>query len=285
MALIRLIDLPDLSDKRGGLVAIEANVHIPFEIKRTYYLFASQNVARGFHAHRNLKQLAICLHGSCRFILDDGKTKEDVTLDNPQKGLVIEGLIWREMHDFSHDCVLLVLASEHYDESDYIRNYEEFLAETRKPFIHALADVASQQIGELTRVWQYSVIFKNAKIGNNCNICAHTLIENDVIIGNNVTIKSGVFVWDGLRIEDDVFVGPNVTFTNDKTPRSKQYPSEFPKTTVKQGASIGANATILPGIIIGAKAMIGAGAVVTKDVPDYAIVVGNPARIKGYIEA
>lgn len=132
MSLIRLIDLPDLSDERGGLVAIEANIHIPFEIKRTYYLFDSQNVARGFHAHRNLKQLAICLHGSCRFTLDDGKTNEDVTLDSPQKGLLIEGLIWREMHDFSHDCVLLVLASEHYDELDYIRNYEEFKNETNK---------------------------------------------------------------------------------------------------------------------------------------------------------
>ena len=150
--------------------------------------------------------------------------------------------------------------------------------------IHPLADVKSLNIGKDTRVWQFSVIFENARIGENCNICAHSLIENDVVIGNNVTIKSGVFLWDGTRVEDDVFIGPNATFTNDVMPRSKIYPDVFSRITLKKGASIGANATILPGITIGCKAMVGAGAVVTKDVPDYAVVAGNPATIKRYIE-
>lgn len=152
------------------------------------------------------------------------------------------------------------------------------------PKIHPLAEVKSRNIGRDTRVWQFSVIFENARIGENCNICAHTLIENDVVIGNNVTIKSGVFLWDGTRVEDDVFIGPNATFTNDVIPRSKVYPPVFKGITLKKGASIGANATILPGITIGCKAMVGAGAVVTKDVPDYAVVVGNPAKITRYIE-
>lgn len=152
------------------------------------------------------------------------------------------------------------------------------------PKIHALADVKSSDIGVDTRVWQYSVIFKEARIGKNCNICAHTLIENDVVVGDNVTIKSGVFIWDGSRIEDDVFIGPNATFTNDVMPRSKQYPEVFKGITVQKGASIGANATILPGINIGQYAMVGAGAVVTKDVPARAVVVGNPAKIIRYIE-
>lgn len=150
--------------------------------------------------------------------------------------------------------------------------------------IHQLADVKTSQIGGHTRVWQFSVIFAKARIGKNCNICAHTLIENDVIVGDNVTIKSGVFIWDGSRIEDDVFIGPNATFTNDVLPRSKKYPDEFKGITVEKGASIGANATILPGITIGQYAMVGAGAVVTKDVPARAVVVGNPAKIIRYIE-
>lgn len=149
--------------------------------------------------------------------------------------------------------------------------------------IHPLADVKSLNIGIDTTVWQFSVIFKNAMIGDNCNICAHTLIENDVVIGNNVTIKSGVFLWDGTRVEDDVFIGPNATFTNDRLPRSKIYPPTFNGITLRKGASIGANATILPGVTIGCKAMVGAGAVVTKNVPDYAVVTGNPAIITRYL--
>ena len=284
MSLVKLIDLPNLGDERGGLVAIESNKSIPFEVKRLYYIFNTTNKPRGFHAHLDLKQVAICLKGSCRFILDDGYKKEEVILNSAAQGLVIESLMWREMHDFSEDCVLLVLASEHFDEADYIRNYEDFLRIVNKPYIHPLSDVRSKNIGQKTKVWQYSIIFPQAVIGENCNICAHTLIENDVSIGNNVTVKSGVYLWDGITLEDNVFIGPSVTFTNDKKPRSKQYPDDFPKTVVKQSASIGANATILPGITIGVNALVGAGAVVTKDVPENAIMIGNPAVIKGYVE-
>ena len=152
-----------------------------------------------------------------------------------------------------------------------------------KSKIHPLADVQTDQIGEATTIWQFSVVLKDAKIGENCNINALTLIENDVVIGNNVTVKSGVQIWDGLRIKDNVFIGPNVTFTNDFTPRSKERPAEFLKTTIKHHASIGANATIIGGITIGEYAMIGAGAVVTKDVPPYALVYGNPAKQHGWV--
>ena len=150
--------------------------------------------------------------------------------------------------------------------------------------IHPLADVRSTDIGLDTRVWQYCVIFSGARIGRNCNLCAHTLVESDVIIGDNVTVKSGVFLWDGTRVEDNVFIGPNATFTNDLMPRSKVYPESFRGILVRAGASIGANATILPGITIGRNAMVGAGAVVTRDVPDHAVVVGNPARVIRYLE-
>ncbi len=151
--------------------------------------------------------------------------------------------------------------------------------------IHPLADVQSPHIGSNTRIWQFVVILAEARIGYDCNICSHVLIENDVIVGDRVTVKSGVQLWDGVRLEDDVFIGPNVTFTNDSFPRSKLYPEAFPFTTVKAGASIGGGATILPGIVIGCLAMVGAGAVVTKSVPDGAVVVGNPARIVRYVDS
>ena len=144
--------------------------------------------------------------------------------------------------------------------------------------IHKMSDVQSTQIGENTNVWQFCVVLPNAVIGSNCNICSHCLIENDVLIGNNVTIKSGVQIWDGIEIQENVFIGPNVTFTNDLKPRSKYYPEEFLKTKVCKGASIGANATILPGVTIGEGAMVGAGSVVVKNVPANTTVVGNPAR-------
>lgn len=144
--------------------------------------------------------------------------------------------------------------------------------------IHPLSDVQTVNIGKDTFVWQYTVILKEAVIGNNCNINCQVFIENDVVIGDNVTIKPGVQIWDGLRIENNVFIGPNVTFTNDRYPRSKQYPDEFQQTLVKKGASIGANATILGGLTIGESALIGAGSVVTKDVPANELWVGNPAR-------
>lgn len=128
MSLINWISFPPLGDDRGSLVALEANITIPFTIKRVYYIFGTkQGVSRGFHAHKNLKQIAVCVTGKCRFVLDDGKVKQEAWLDSPIKGLFIGDLIWREMHDFSEDCVLLILASEYYDEADYIRSYEEFL--------------------------------------------------------------------------------------------------------------------------------------------------------------
>ena len=149
--------------------------------------------------------------------------------------------------------------------------------------IHNLADVQSQNIGENTNIWQFCVVLKNAKIGNNCNINAGVLVENDVVIGNNVTIKSGVQIWDGVTLEDSVFIGPNVTFTNDFLPRSKQYPKDFLKTTIKEFASVGANSTIIGGVIIGEYAMIGAGSVITKDVKTQELWYGNPAIHKGYV--
>lgn len=149
--------------------------------------------------------------------------------------------------------------------------------------IHELADVQSSDIGHSTTIWQFCVILSKAKIGANCNINCQVLVENDVVIGNNVTIKPGVQIWDGLRIADDVFIGPNVTFTNDLVPRSKKYPEKFMETYVMQGASIGANATIIGGITIGKYAVIGAGSMVTKDIPDHSLWYGNPAKIHGYV--
>jgi len=149
--------------------------------------------------------------------------------------------------------------------------------------IHPNALCETDKIGEGTRVWAFAHVLKGAVIGDNCNICDHVFIENDVRVGNNVTIKSGVQLWDGIRIEDDVFIGPNVTFTNDKFPRSKKYPDKFINTFVQKGSTIGANATLLPGVTIGQEAMVGAGAVVTKNVPPYAVVYGNPARIINYL--
>jgi UDP-2-acetamido-3-amino-2,3-dideoxy-glucuronate N-acetyltransferase len=150
--------------------------------------------------------------------------------------------------------------------------------------IHPSADVKSQSIGEGTSVWQFVVILTQARIGRDCNINAHCFIENDVVLGDRVTVKCGVYLWDGLRVADDVFIGPNATFTNDRLPRSKQYPESFPQTVIERGASIGAAAVILPGLTIGAGAMVGAGAVVTRDVPARALVVGNPARIVRYLD-
>lgn len=150
-------------------------------------------------------------------------------------------------------------------------------------FKHNLSDVLSINIGKGTKIWQFVVILKDAIIGENCNINANVFIENDVRLGNNVTIKSGVQIWDGISIEDNVFIGPNVTFTNDIIPRSKQYPESFEVTKINQGASIGANSTILAGNTVGRYAMIGAGSVLTKNVGDYELWYGNPAKHMGYI--
>lgn len=145
--------------------------------------------------------------------------------------------------------------------------------------IHSLADVQSSAVGANTRIWQFVVVLPGARIGVDCNICAHCFIENDVLVGDRVTIKNGVQLWDGLRVEDDVFIGPNVSFTNDRYPRSRQYPDSFAVTRIETGASIGAGAVILPGLVIGKGAMVGAGSVVTRDVPAGMLVLGNPARV------
>jgi len=150
---------------------------------------------------------------------------------------------------------------------------------------HPLSDVQSDNIGLGTKIWQFSVVLRGATIGKNCNINCHTFIENDVKLGNNVTIKSGVFLWDGLEISDNVFIGPNVTFVNNKFPRSQKYIDHSDvKTIVQQFASIGANSTILKGVRIGKFSMIGAGTIITKDVPDYALIYGTPATVKGWID-
>ena len=155
---------------------------------------------------------------------------------------------------------------------------------SQKTFVHQQAIVEpGASVGENTRVWAFAHILPGAHIGSDCNICDGVFIENDVVIGDRVTIKCGVQVWDGIEIEDDVFIGPNATFTNDPAPRSKQFLSQYPRTRIRQFASIGANATVMPGIIVGRGSMIGAGAVVTHNVPPNAIVVGNPARIQGYV--
>ena len=153
----------------------------------------------------------------------------------------------------------------------------------RKKQIHPSAQTKGASIGSGTRVWQFCVILPEAEIGCDCNICAHVLIEGDVVIGSRVTIKSGVQLWDGTRIEDAVFIGPNATFTNDRAPRSKKTRRQFLVTRVQRYATIGANATILPGLNIGRAAMVSAGAVVTRDVPDHALMIGNPARRIGWV--
>ena len=152
-------------------------------------------------------------------------------------------------------------------------------------FRHPQAICETKHVGARTRIWAFAHVLPGARIGADCNICDHTFIENDVTVGDRVTVKCGVQLWDGVRIEDDVFIGPNATFSNDRFPRSRRPPKAFLQTVVKEGASIGANATILPGITIGRGAMVGAGAVVVASVPPYAVVAGNPARIVSYCDA
>ncbi len=152
-------------------------------------------------------------------------------------------------------------------------------------FVHSHALCESKDVGAGTRVWAFAHVLPGARIGRDCNICDGVFVENDVVVGDRVTVKCGVQLWDGVTLEDDVFIGPNATFTNDHFPRSRVRPDAFLRTTIRRGASIGANATILPGIEVGAGAMIGAGAVVSRNVPPNAIVLGNPARIAGYVQA
>ena len=149
--------------------------------------------------------------------------------------------------------------------------------------IHPLSDVKSPYIGENTNIWQFCVIFPEARIGSGCNICAQVLIENDVVIGNRCTVKSGVQLWDGIRIEDDVFIGPNATFTNDHVPRSRHHKPVVEKTVIRKGASIGANSTIVAGNTVGEYALVGAGSVVTKNIPAHTVWYGNPAKQHGFV--
>ena len=153
----------------------------------------------------------------------------------------------------------------------------------QKKQIHPSAQTRGARIGSGIRIWQFCIIFPHAQIGCDCNICAYVLVESDVVIGDRVTIKSGVQLWDGIHIEDDVFIGPNATFTNDRIPRSKKPRQSLPVTRLQSRATIGANATILPGLNIGKSAMIAAGAVVTRDVPDHALMIGNPTRRRGWV--
>jgi acetyltransferase-like isoleucine patch superfamily enzyme len=157
------------------------------------------------------------------------------------------------------------------------------LAEVKKYFIHPAALCESENIGKDTRIWAFVHILKGAKIGEDCNLCDYTFVENDVVIGNRVTVKNGISIWDGITIEDDVFLGPHCVLTNDLYPRSKAYHGETVRTLFKQGATIGANATIVCGNTLGRYCMVGAGAVVTKDIPDFALVVGNPAKFKNWV--
>ncbi len=150
-------------------------------------------------------------------------------------------------------------------------------------FIHPNAIVESESINAGTRIWAFAHVLEGADIGRNCNICDHAFVEGDVRVGDNVTVKCGVYLWDGVRIENDVFVGPNATFTNDLRPRSKVYPPKSVPTHIGRGASIGANATIVCGVNVGQWSIVGAGSVVTIDVPDHALVYGNPARIRGHV--
>jgi acetyltransferase-like isoleucine patch superfamily enzyme/dTDP-4-dehydrorhamnose 3,5-epimerase-like enzyme len=165
------------------------------------------------------------------------------------------------------------------------------MREARRPdatgahFTHPAGICEASDVGAGTRIWAFAHVLPGARIGSECNICDHVFIENDVVIGDRVTVKCGVAIWDGIRIEEDVFIGPDVTFTNDAFPRSRVLRRELPPTVVRRGASLGANCTILPGLTIGICAMVGAGSVLTHDVPPYAIVVGNPARIVGYVDA
>ena len=155
--------------------------------------------------------------------------------------------------------------------------------DSKNYFIHPNAICESNNIGRDTRIWAFAHVLKNVTIGEDCNLCDYVFVEDGVTIGNRVTIKNGISIWNGVTIEDDVFLGPNCVLTNDMFPRSKGYHKENVKTLIKQGASIGANATIICGITLGRYCMIGAGAVVTKDVPDFALVLGNPARFKYWI--
>lgn len=291
MTSSRLLDFKKIGyDDVGYLTPLESQGDIPFDIKRVYYIYDVPNeVKRGFHAHKKLEQLLICVSGKVTIHVEDRISKKEYILDKPYMGLYIGPGAWREMTNFSENCVLLVFASKHYDETDYIREYDEYKKYCNTSvgesdvFIHEKAIVDSDCIGKKTKIWGFTHVLPGASIGENCNLNEHVFVENNVVIGNNVTIKCGAYLWDGLIVEDNVFIGPSVSFVNDKYPRSKHYPEKFPNTILKEGCSLGANSTIMAGVSIGSYSMVGAGSVVLKDVGDYELVVGNPAKRKGFV--
>jgi acetyltransferase-like isoleucine patch superfamily enzyme/dTDP-4-dehydrorhamnose 3,5-epimerase-like enzyme len=188
----------------------------------------------------------------------------------------------------AHAATIASIHPSHVAGGSFIGAWHDTLAAVSdsKPFVHAQAIVEPGAVlGPGTRVWAFAHVLGGATVGRDCNLCDHTFIEGDVVIGDRVTVKCGVQLWKGLRVEDDVFIGPNATFVNDPFPRSKDYAGPLTTTVIRRGASIGANATILGGVTIGARALVGAGAVVTRDVPPNAMVVGNPSRISGYVSA
>ena len=276
-----LIELTKIENRAGNITSVTNQINIPFQIKRIFYIYdIPGGKDRGAHAHKECHQFIIATSGSFEIEMDDGINKRTVTLNRPYYGLHIPPGIWAAEKSFSSGAVCLVLASHKYDEFDYIRDFKEY---KKYQMIHSTSEVQSSNIGKNTNIWQYCVVLEKAIIGENCNINYNVFIENYVLIGNNVTVKSGVQLWDGIILEDNVFIGPNVTFSNDKYPRSKQYPEKFQKTIIKKGASIGAGSVILCGIQIGENAMIGAGSVVTKDVPPNELWMGHPAKFIRYI--
>ena len=188
---------------------------------------------------------------------------------------IIGGYVWRSFENTKGRPLYVPMMHETFRGSNWIMSH----------FVHPNGICESALVGEGTKIWAFAHVLPGARIGQGCNICDCVFIENDVIVGDRVTIKSGVQLWDGLRIEDDVFIGPNATFTNDPFPRSKAWQATIPETRIARGASIGANATILPGVHVGQHAMVGAGSVVTNSVPPFAMVMGNPARITGYVNS
>lgn len=286
----KILEFPQLGDQRGQLVVAESMKDIPFDIKRIFYIYDTKgDVIRGQHANKNSSFVLINLKGECKIKADDGFNREVIVLDKPYKAVYMGKMVWKDMYDFSKDSILLVLSDYAYDKNEYITNYEEFLKEVTKSadnsnlyFKHPMAIVDSPNIGKDTKVWGFSHVLPNAVVGENCNLCEHVFVENDVTLGNNVTVKCGVYIWDGITVEDNVFIGPSVTFVNDKHPRSKQYPEKFERTIIKKGASLGANSTIMCSITVGEYATVGAGAVAVKSVKPYEVVVGNPAKVIGY---
>ena len=280
----KMLEFPVHGDRNGSLVALEKGVDFPFEIRRVYYIWGTKaDYVRGHHSHRNLEQVVVCTSGSCDFTLDDGARRETYRLDSPTKGLYIRNNVWREFTNFSADCVVMVLASERYNEADYVRDYGEFLKTVGRespeaPFVHPLSDVQSRSVGAGTRIWQYVVVLPQARIGRDCNICSHCFIENDVVLGDRVTVKPLTAICDGVTIGDGAFVGPSVSFTNDRHPKSGNRAFRLERTRVGAGASIGAGAMICAGVTIGESAMVAAGSVVTRDVPPGVTVCGVPAR-------